>query len=188
MARPGDTLENPAMRGRLVFRETAETTNGELVSFDFFLEPKGIIAEEHTHPRQEERMQVLRGTLHGRISGEHSEAHAGEEYTMTQGTRHAWWNGGDEEVHLIVEFRPALQAERLFETVFGLARDGKTGEGGVPNLLQLAVLLRAYPGEIYPAKLPRVIRPLIVWVLAPIAMLLGYRARYPEYSSDGGRH
>jgi len=188
MARPGETLENPAMRARLVFRETAETTGGELVSFDFFLEPKGIIAEEHIHPRQEERMQVLQGTLHGRISGEPSEARAGEEYTMTPGTRHAWWNGGDEEVHLIVEFRPALQAETLFETVFGLARDGKTREGGVPNLLQLAVLLRAYPGEFYPARLPRMIRPLIVSVLAPIATLFGYRARYPKYSSDGGQH
>jgi hypothetical protein len=48
-----------------------------------------------------------------------------------------------------------LNTETFFETVYGLARDGKTDENGVPNLLQQAVTLTGVnKGEIYLAGHP----------------------------------
>jgi quercetin dioxygenase-like cupin family protein len=183
MAHAGDVLENPAMRGRLVFRKTAAETGGELLEFEFFLEPRGVIAEEHVHPRQEERMEVLAGSVRGRVAGKEATAKAGEIVVMPPGRPHVWWNDGDTETHLRVEFRPALNTEELFETFFGLARDGKTKANGVPKILQMAVLLNEHKNEVYPAKVPVPLMKALVTVLAPVGRLRGYKAHYPEYAS-----
>ena len=45
------------------------------------------------------------------------------------------------------ELRPALNSETFFETLYGLARDGKTDENGVPNFLQQAVTLNGIQGR-----------------------------------------
>ena len=91
---------------------------------------------------------------------------------------------GDEEVHFIWQTRPALKTEAFFETIYGLARDGKTDEQGVPNLLHAAVLMREYQDELRLAQPPFAVQKLLIGLLAPIGELLGYRGRYPEYSGD----
>jgi hypothetical protein len=45
---------------------------------------------------------------------------------------YTWWIEGEEEGHVLVEFRPALNTETFFETMYGLARDGEVDENGVP--------------------------------------------------------
>lgn len=184
MAHAGDVLDNPAMRGRLVFRQTAAETGGELLQFEFFLESHGVIAEEHVHPRQEERMEVLAGSVRGRVAGEERTATAGDSVVMPPGRRHVWWNDGEEQAHLRVEFRPALNTEEMFETFFGLARDGKTKKNGVPSILQMAVLLNEHKDEVYPAKVPIPLMKALVKVLAPVGRLRGYKAHYPEYATE----
>ena len=72
--------------------------------------------------------------------------------------------------------------ETLFETLFGLGRDGKTDEGGSLGLLQGAVMLAAYEEEYRLARPPHPVQKALLAVLAPIGKLLRYRARYPRYS------
>jgi hypothetical protein len=96
------------------------------------------------------------------------------------GSPHAAWNAGDDEVHVLVDFRPALRTDRAFETLAGLARDEKTNRAGSPkNLLQLALILRHFEGEIYFVQPPLAVQRVILGVLAKVARLLGYRAEYP---------
>src|SRR5215469_1865227 len=45
-------LNNPFTGEHIMFSETAETTSGELVRFDWRSSPGGVISE-HVHPRQE---------------------------------------------------------------------------------------------------------------------------------------
>ncbi len=42
---------------------------------------------------------------------------------------------------------PALKTEVFFEILWGLARDGRTDERGVPSLPQMAVITREYSNE-----------------------------------------
>jgi hypothetical protein len=65
VAIPGQTIANPPMGGRMVFRETAASTGGEFLRVDFFLAPGSAIAEEHVHPHQSERFEVVRGRAAG---------------------------------------------------------------------------------------------------------------------------
>lgn len=64
-----------------------------------------------------------------------------------------------------------MNTEVFFETLYGLARDGKTDENGVPNLLQRAVTLSGInEGEIYLAKPPVPVQKAFLAALAPVAI------------------
>jgi quercetin dioxygenase-like cupin family protein len=142
------------MGARIVFRQTASQTNGELLQFDFFLQPRHVIALEHLHPRQEERFQVISGTVRGRMEGKDQQATQGQLVVTPPGMPHVWWNEGPEEAHLLVEFRPALQTENFLAGVFALARRGQADKHGLPGLLQLALLAETFPDTMYPSSPP----------------------------------
>ena len=180
MVKSGDVLEHPITRERIVFRKTAGDTGGELLQADFYLPPGGFVAAEHIHPRQEERFEVIAGTLSGRIAGKELTGGPGETVVVPAGTPHVWWNSGDAEMHVLVEVRPALRIEVFFETFFGLAQDTKVNpKTGLPNPLQLAVTLRAFRNELILARPPRLAQMLLFGSLASIGSLLGYQAEYP---------
>ena len=99
---------------------------------------------------------------------------------VSAGSPHAVRNAGDDEVHVLVDFRPALRTERVFETLAGLAHDGKTNRAGAPkNPLLLALILRGFEEEIYFVRPPLAVQRVILGALAFIGRLLGYRAEYP---------
>ena len=61
-----------------------------------------------------------------------------------------------------------------------LAQDGKVNpKTGLPNLLQMAVLMRAFRNEIILARPPKIAQTIVFGLLAPIGRLLGYRGEYP---------
>ena len=178
MARRGEVLESPINGQRAVFRETAGDTGGKLLRLDFFVAPGGFLGSEHLHPKQEERIEALSGALRCRLSGSEQTLGRGDAVAVPPGTPHTLWNEGTEEAHALVEYRPALRTEVLFETLFGLGRDGKTNEEGSPGLLQGAVMLEEYEDEYRLARPSLPVQKALVAFLAPIGKLLGHRARY----------
>jgi quercetin dioxygenase-like cupin family protein len=179
MAKAGDELVNPVTGLRTVFRKTAQDTGGKLLQVDWIGEPGWTTGPDHVHPRQEERFEVLSGKLGLRVGDVERVHSAGEVIMVPEGAPHAAWNAGDDEVHVLVDFRPALKTERAFETLAGLARDGKTNRTGVPkNPLRLALILREFEEEIYFVRPPLAVQRVILGALAFIGRLLGYRAEY----------
>src|SRR4051812_39028882 len=63
MAYIGQHLENPVTGERLTFVETAASTGGERVVVDLELEAGGKVPGVHIHPKQEEKFEVLQGTM-----------------------------------------------------------------------------------------------------------------------------
>ncbi len=180
MAKAGDELVNPVTGLRTVFRKTAQETSGELLQVDWIGEPGWTTGPDHVHPLQEERFEVLSGRLGLRVDGIERVLGEGEAITAPPGSAHSAWNAGDDEVHALVEFWPALRTETAFETLAGLARDGKTNEAGAPrNPLLLALVLREFEEEIYFVSPPLFVQRVVFGALAGVARLLGYRAEYP---------
>src|SRR5688500_5540455 len=104
---------------------------------------------------------------------------AGEVMVASAGYPAAACNGRGAAVHVLVDFRPALRTEIAFETLAGLARDGKTNMAGAPrNPLQLALILREFEEEIYFVRPRLAVQRVILGALAFIWRLLGYRAEY----------
>ena len=71
----------------------------------------------------------------------------------------------------------------MLETFWGLGSEGKTNRKGVPNLLQLAVIMTEYDDVMRLAKPPWIVQKLLFGVLAPVGRLFGYREWYPEYAA-----
>jgi quercetin dioxygenase-like cupin family protein len=176
MARRGQEIEHPVTGERAVFLDTAADTNGELVRMEFFVRPGGFVAAEHVHPKQEERFEVREGTVRFRIGGEEREIRAGENAVVPPGTPHVWWNAGDDELRMIVEVRPALRFEPFLETWFALGKAGKTNAKGMPNPLQLFVVMSEYRDEIRGARPPFALQRIAFALVVPIGRALGYHA------------
>jgi len=188
MARAGDELVNPVTGQHLVLVRTAAETGGELLEMESRFGPGGWPPAAHYHPTQHERFEVLEGTLRVILDGEQRDLGAGEVLFAESGVVHQMWNPGEEWARVNWQIRPALNTQTFFETVFGLAGDGKVNAMGVPNLLQAAVLLREYDSEFRLAKPPRIVQGLVFGLLVPVARLLGYRGRYDRYSGAKGRN
>ena len=179
---PENPLVNPVTGERIVFHRRAADTGGEVLEMTIFMAPGGFIATPHIHPEQEERFTVGGAPVMVQAGRVEQLYQPGEVVVVPAGVAHNWWNPSETEAATLVELRPALDAETMFETFFGLARDGKVNAKGMPNPLHMMVLARAYRHE---AKAP----PPLGWVagplslaLSPIGRLLGYRSRYDAYS------
>jgi quercetin dioxygenase-like cupin family protein len=175
-----DVIDNPVTGESVIFSKRAQDTGGDLLSFELVVAAGGVRMVEHVHLRQEERIEVVTGTMRYRLGGKEHGLAAGETVVLPPGVAHTLWNDGTEEARMLLEVRPALKAKAAFETLFGLARDGKTNKQGMPNPLQGALLALEY--ETFLARPPIPLQRAVLPVLAPIARLLGYRPRYPEYS------
>jgi quercetin dioxygenase-like cupin family protein len=186
VAKAGDIIENPITGERITFLKTTQETNGELLRFEYVL-PPGFTIPQHVHPHQEERHEVLSGTLRGRVGGQERDYAAGERVVGPAGVPHAWQNpSSDEELRFVSELRPPLVFETIMETYCGLAQDGKTTKQGIPkNPLQFAVLVDETRGMFYSSWAPVDVQEAFLAlfsVLASVGRMLGYKARYPEYS------
>jgi len=178
MIRAGDSIENPVTGERLVFRQTSRETNGAAVVIETFVQPNGFVAAAHVHPSQEERFEVLRGSVGFKVGREKLVAGPGKRLTVPAGTPHKFWNAGDEVAHFVCEIRPALQFESLIETMFNLAADGKTNRKGMPNPLHLAVIAQAHFDTVQLPFPPAIVQKLGLALGSPLGRVLGYQPVY----------
>ena len=185
MIRAGDSIENPVTGERLVFRKTASDTGGEAVVVEAYVQPNGAVAAAHVHPSQDERFEVLGGTVAFRLGKEELVLGPGMRVLVPAGTPHRFWNAGDGEAHFVCEVRPALGFEQLIETMFALAADGKVNRKGMPNPLRLAVIAREHFDTVRLPFPPAVLQRAGLALGAPLGRLVGYRSTYEPAGAVG---
>jgi mannose-6-phosphate isomerase-like protein (cupin superfamily) len=178
MAYTGQTLENPVSGERITFTQTAADTNGELLAFDMTLSPDGNVPGTHVHPEQEERFEIVSGTMKFRLGFKKIVAGPGETVVVPAGARHRFDNAGDEPVEVRVEVRPALKMEALLENTVALAREGKTTRKGMPKPIHLALFVREYEREVRAPFPPPAIVKALMAPLASFARRRGHAERY----------
>ena len=179
MAYAGQIIENPVTGERIVFRKTAADTNGEYLELDLYLAPDGHVPGAHVHHRQEERFEVLAGTMEFRMGLRKVVAGPGETLTVPAGKVHRFKNGGGEEAVVRVTVTPALKMEQLLETTVQLAEEGRVTRKGMPKPLELALFVREYRDEVAgPFPPPAVQRA----ALAPLAWIAKRRGRAARYT------
>ena len=176
MAHPGQTLENPASGERITIRTTSAQTGGELLAIDLGL-PAGrkVPGPLHVHPLQEERFEVVAGTMGFTMGRKKIVAGPGDVVTVPAGVRHDFANVGDEDALVRVEVRPALEMERMFETAIALAEQGRTMMGGIPKPLDLALFAQEFKDEVRGAFPPFWMQQIVLRPLAWIARRRGAR-------------
>jgi len=187
MAQPGDVIKHPSLGARLTFLKTSGQTNGDLLRVEVVL-PPGFSMAEHVHPRQEERHEVLSGTLRARVGGWDRDYEAGERVIGPPDVPHAWRNPSDQqELRIVSERRPASHTEHMLETGFAIARDFEAGKkGAAKHLLRAAVLLDEIKEDFYFTGAPLRALMAVFVALAPIGRLLGYGTGNREDADQAG--
>ena len=178
MIHAGDSIENPVTGERLVFHKTSRETGGQAVVFETFVQPNGFVAAAHVHPNQEERFEILRGSVGFKIGRKKLVAGPGQRLSIPAGTPHKFWNAGEDEAHFVCEVRPALQFEQLIETMFSLAADGKTNRKGMPNPFRLAPIANAHFDTVRLPGVPAALQKAALALGAPMGRLFGYGPSY----------
>ena len=180
MAYAGQTIENPISGERITFTQTAADTRGELLAFDMTLSVDGHVPGAHVHPEQEERFEIVSGTMKFRMNGKKIVAGPGDVVVVPAGARHKFANCGDTDAHVRVEVRPAMKMEDLLENTVALATEGKTNRKGMPKPVHLALFVREYEREVRaPFPPPAVVKALMA-PLAAIGRARGHGERYAD--------
>lgn len=183
MARVGQTIVQPLSGERLTFLETAATTGGDLLKMSIEMAPNGAVAMAHIHPQAAEEFEVQSGRIQFTSAKTTRTVEAGERVLVPPGVDHVWGNPFDTPATVTVSVRPALKLETFFETVFGLAADGKLNtKTQRAGLLQTVLILHAYRNEVTLPGVAGIVMRVLGGVLAPVARARGYRERYPQYS------
>ena len=184
MAYTGQTIENPVSGEKITFIQTSADTDGELLEIELELAAGGAVPGAHIHPEQEERFEVLEGTMAFRMGLKKIVAGPGDVVTVPAGRIHSFKNAGDDTAKVRVQVTPALQMEQLFETTVALAEDGRTTSKGMPKPLDLALFVREYRREV---KAPFPPAPVVRALLAPLAWTAtrkGHGERYAPVTRE----
>ena len=116
----------------------------ELLEVEGTWAPDGSPPPKHYHPGQDERFEVVEGTLRARVDGFERDLAPGDELRIPSGAVHQMWNPGAEATRAVWQTRPPGRTERWFRAVDRLHREGRVGSNGMPGPLAFSVLLTEY--------------------------------------------
>ncbi|MGO9884288.1 MAG: cupin domain-containing protein [Solirubrobacteraceae bacterium] len=176
-------FSNPATGERIQVVAAAQDDGEDVVRFKWHSMPGGAITE-HLHPHQEERFMIAAGEAHFTVNGEEHVIGPGETIVVPIGVRHSESNPGTVAIEGVVELRPALHTQEMFEAFAGLGSEGKTTARGAPkNPLQLGATLWHFRHESRATSPPIWIQNMILPPLAALAKLVGVRPYHDRWDS-----
>jgi mannose-6-phosphate isomerase-like protein (cupin superfamily) len=184
-------FENPRQGQRVRFLVLPGETGGRGFTLEYVYRPfTGETAvPAHIHTTAQETFEILSGEARYRIGRETGSARRGERIVMPAGVPHVHpWSVSAEELHVCQTTEVStpdtaglVASLQALVTLFGLATAGKVNGKGLPNLLQLAVLIRSTMPATYIAGIPIAIQRMLFGGLARVGEALGYRTAYPAY-------
>jgi quercetin dioxygenase-like cupin family protein len=178
----GDRVRNAFNGETFIFTHLSE--NAEVVQFDVYLEPGGMLTgtgSQHVHPGADEDFTVISGKLAVVVAGAPRMLGPGQSLNVLRGTPHYFRNGHEGETLLTVRFSPGQQFLRFFLNMsLGTANHPEWyNDRGEPPLLLRALALHAYAGHGYAAGIPIWVQKALFAALSPVAVLKGYRLSVP---------
>ncbi len=184
-------FENPLQGQRVRFLTLPGETGGRGFTLEYVYRPfTGETAvPAHIHTAAKETFEILSGQARYRVGREERSVRQGDRIVLPAGVSHVHpWSVSDEELHVrqTTEVNPpdtaGLEASlQALVTLFGLATAGKVNGKGLPNLLQLAVLIRSTMPATYIAGIPIPVQRALFGGLARVGQALGYRTAYSDY-------
>ena len=111
MPQPGQVLEGPD-GFRLLLVETGE----DVLVMEATYSGTAGMPPEHLHPGQEERFEVIEGSMRAIVGGEERVYGPGEPFTVPAGTPHQMAAEGPTRTRW--EVRPALRTAEFFEELY----------------------------------------------------------------------
>jgi mannose-6-phosphate isomerase-like protein (cupin superfamily) len=187
MAGAGTRVHNPHSGETITFLETATDNGGERFRMEIRVEAgrSGMAGPDHYHPVQEERFELLAGRARFRLDGREWDAEAGETVVVPPRSAHIFGNGGPDELVMISTYTPAPpRIETFFETIFGLAEEGRFYRAsGSPRLLQAVRVMNHCRGYMILTSPPPALQRIAFPPLALLGRLTGAELREADVPS-----
>jgi len=121
-------------------RVTVRRHDGEVLEVEASYGPGGKPPPAHLHPAQDERFEVLEGSLQTRVDGVERTLGPGETLEIPRGAAHQMWNASGAPTRVRWETRPAGRTLDWFREIDAVNR--RTGFR--PGPLDFGVLLTEY--------------------------------------------
>ena len=109
-----EVSDRPAAQDRVIVLKSAEETAGEFFRCEYIAREVSAPPRDHIHTHQEERLEVVEGTVRCRVAGREHVLERGSVMVIPPGTPHAVWNDDDRGSRSISEYRPAMNAQAMF--------------------------------------------------------------------------
>lgn len=181
MAYKGKTILNTKTGIETKFLQTGKDTDGQLLEMETTYPARSHKPPPHYHPHQEEDFIILSGEMTVSMDGQLRILKQGDMLHIPKNKVHAMWNHTRTKAVVNWQVRPALDSEYFFEIMTGLANDGKLSAKGKPRLLNTALLMNRFSGEIRLAKPPYWVQRVLFGVLALAGRLTGQRKTFEQY-------
>lgn len=181
MAIKNKVISNPVTKQQIRFLRTAKDTGGALLEMETRYGGRSLEPPPHYHPYQEETFTVLEGEITVRMDGQLKVLGRGDTLHVPRNMVHSMWNNRDGAAVVNWQVRPALNTEHFLETAMGLASDGKVNQKGMPSVLQVALMARAYSDVFRLSRPSLFLQRALFLPLIPLAYLFGYRPSYRRY-------
>jgi quercetin dioxygenase-like cupin family protein/uncharacterized protein YndB with AHSA1/START domain len=123
------------------FLRTGEETDGELLEMEVIGRPRGFLSQQHLHPSQVERLEVLSGAMRVAFEGREQVLAEGESIEVPAGTPHTQVPVGDGAGRVRIQVRPAGRTQAFLEHLGKLCREGKITRAGYPRPAAAAELV-----------------------------------------------
>ena len=115
------TIEDPLTGQHLTFLDTAADTDGRSLRAEVRLEPHGFVPR-HLHVRQDERLEVVAGSVRFRTRGEDRILGPGDSSAIRRRRFHRVSNAGQGEARFILDVHPARHIEQTMRSMFAIGR------------------------------------------------------------------
>jgi len=126
--------ERPVSRDRVIVLKSAEDTAGEFFRCEYVALEVSKPPRDHIHTHQEERVEVVEGTVRCRVAGKEHVLERGMVMVIPAGTPHAVWSEDPRGSRSIGEYWPAMNAQAMFRGLivsepreYGLGMAGRAG-------------------------------------------------------------
>jgi quercetin dioxygenase-like cupin family protein/uncharacterized protein YndB with AHSA1/START domain len=129
-------------------------TGGELAEIEVTGRPRGFLAQQHTHPTQVERIEVVSGSMKVAMNGREHVLGEGESIEVPAGTPHRQIPLGDGPGTVRIQARPAGRTEAFLEHLAELCATGQIGRLGFPRPVAGAELVLEYGDSGHASKPP----------------------------------
>ena len=145
-------LEMKQLGISVTFLRTGADTEGEVLEMEVTGTPRGFLAQPHVHGTQDERLEVVSGSIKVGFDGREHVLTAGQSIEVPAGTPHTQAPLGDGPGVVRIEVRPAGRTQAFLERLAELCRDGKITRMGFPRPVAGAELVLEYGDTGHAAK------------------------------------
>jgi quercetin dioxygenase-like cupin family protein len=164
------------------FRCIASTD--EVYTTEWSLQPGGFVPFEHVHLNQTETFHIQEGEMRVRINGKESIGSAGQTIDIPRGVRHIAYNDKAETLRCVLEYKPGLDSQKMFQCFAGLTMDGDIDRWGIVSIPKMMYFMRKLDARAVarPSFVPGPVFSLLMSTFYLLGSLAGWARLYTKYT------